>query len=105
MQVAHALIQVLTGDVAGDVQEDLEDRLALLGVLELVIFQVARKGAVLDLVRHHSDGNRRTRRRQTSGGAAALTARSDRRATARDSGLRPRCRSRAPPRARMRAVR
>ena len=29
-----------------------EDRFALLGVLELVIFEIPREGAVFDLVRH-----------------------------------------------------
>jgi len=41
-----------------------DDRLALLRVLELVIFEIAGERAVLDLVRHRTDGNRRMRRRQ-----------------------------------------
>src|SRR5258706_10909441 len=61
MQIAHALVEIVAGDVPGDPEEDLEDRLALLRVLELVIFEEAGERALFDLVRHRSDGNRRTR--------------------------------------------
>src|SRR5678815_1380780 len=57
-------VQVLARDVSRHFEEDLEDRFALLGVLELMIFEIAGKRAVLDLVRHRSDGNRRARGRQ-----------------------------------------
>src|SRR4029453_17556195 len=64
MQFAHPLIQILARDVSGDLEEDLEDRFALLGMLELVIIEVAGERAVLDIVRHRTDGNRRTRQGQ-----------------------------------------
>src|SRR4029450_3318236 len=64
MQFAHPLIQILARDVSGDLEEDLEDRFALLGMLELVIIEVAGERAVFDIVRHRTDGNRRTRHGQ-----------------------------------------
>src|SRR5688500_12942492 len=64
MEVAHPLVQVLARDVPGDLEEDLENRFALLGVLELMVFEIAGERPVFDVVRHRTDGNGRTRPKQ-----------------------------------------
>src|SRR5262249_8288521 len=50
--LAHPLIQLLAGDVSLDPEEDLEDRLALLGVLEVVIPEIVGERLVLEVVGH-----------------------------------------------------
>ena len=49
---ANVLVDLFAGDVPGRLDEHLEDRLALLGVLEVVLLEILRERSLLDLVGH-----------------------------------------------------
>ena len=45
-------MQFFTGDVAAHPEEHVEDRLALLGVLEVVVLEIAGESLLLEIVGH-----------------------------------------------------
>src|SRR5262245_8136204 len=56
--LANRVVDLLARHVTPRVQEHVEDRLALLGVLEAVLLEEAGQRAAFDFVRHLPDGNR-----------------------------------------------
>ena len=77
VSLTHLSIQILSGDVTPHGQEHPENRLALLGVLEVVLFEVLSQGPMLDLVRHGGrliDARSRIKHRASAVGAAVGSA-------------------------------
>jgi hypothetical protein len=52
---ANVIMDFLAGDVASRFEESAEDRLTLLGVLEVVLLKVQRQRSLFDLVGHEAN--------------------------------------------------